>query len=435
MTDRCSTVKAIRKECVRTKVDFPVILGELVCTIDQSWFGLVSKHSGDYVELIPLDLPQKLKYGAELRFLGTRTMPACSPPQYGIVIDPLGRKLGSFSPRRPVSEQPARKRSFWGLGKLEEFVKLQEGSGTVLVGDLSRGFSSLCARLAASQGADVFLAVCQGGLRELQMFCRAMELAGTSRSVLIWSAPWMTPALRAVVPECLMALIRSANASKTLVVVDDLRLWLNGLLELGEASSEPLLPNGYPHMTRQLFSQLLALPRKPGVDGYSISFVAGWSLDEEYPYISEHPYGFQLLRFMETGIILKEESERVIPLLDSWGDLMPLGQAWQALLDTASSCYDEEEQEALKDLIEVVQELYFESPLWEAFPPAPSLLFSEEDRRSIVDLVARPLAPLQKELLQLRRAIRLCSSEGLDGQRNCFIQWLKDHSRKGEGRE
>ncbi len=426
---RTSTVDALRKDHVRTSVDFPVILGELVCTADRSWFGLVSNHSGHHVDLIPLDNPKKVPFGAELHFLGQRNLTSQGEPQYSVVMDPLGRRLGSFNPLRFGSGQ-GQPKSLWGLGKLEQFMALREGSGVVLVGDLAGGFAPLCARIAACQDSDEFFLVCQGGLRELQMICRALERAGKPRASVVWSAPWMKPALRTMVPDCLAQQLRGSQQGRALVLVDDLRLWLAGLLELGETSPELLMPNGYPHFTRQLFSQFLALPRRPD-QGRSVSFLAGWHLDEEYPYIAEHPYGFQLLRFMETGIVLQEESERALPVLESWGELACSGLAWQALVQAASKRYDDGDLQVLEDLTKLFQELYLETPLWEAFPSPPSLALTGRDLERLEALLATSLAPLHQEVLQLRQAVRLCASEGSDAQRRCFVGWLEDRVEKG----
>lgn len=430
MVQCCTRVSGIRHNRVQTEAAFPVFLGELACTSDGGWIGQVCKSSGTKVDLLPLDPPEKLKYGDSLFFTDQKKLTGVQQPQFGTVIDPLGRPLLRFSENtKENSFRQTAHRNLWGLGNIGEFMQLREGTAVALVGKTSAVFSALLPGIVANQGADSLLIFFQGDLRKLQSLCRTLSCSQVgAHTVVVWTAPWSPFALTPMVPECLASQSSTILSGKQLVLIDDLSFWLDRMQAFGEENDELPVPDGYPYLTRQLFEKMFTLMVPPKADGRSVSLLAGWHLDTEYPYLFEHPLGCQLPRFAETGFILDEQADSLLPTLDSWGTPTNITRACKIFRDVRIKRHEEVELEVLSQIEGLFRKLYVEFLPYRATIIAVNSSFESENLEKLSILLSRPLEPVSQSLGQLRKELQLKNDDGLDLQRKSFIEWLSTRS-------
>ncbi|MDY3868677.1 MAG: hypothetical protein SOZ52_04850 [Pyramidobacter sp.] len=433
MTVRSSLVESIHAEYVKIGTDFPVNMEELARTEDGSWYGMVRSHIGSTVELIPLDSPESLHIGTPLYLTGHALEDHLSEVKAGTVIDPLGRVLLTFS-QPSAGNAGVRGDDFWGLSPLSELMQMKAGEGVALLGTPSGGFSVLFSQIAAAQSADTLYIFCQGGQKDLHRFCRAAaSSAAKSSTVILWTPPWATPALKVLASSALGYLIKSRhNEGRRLILIDDLRLWLESVREYGESSEELLLPDGYPHMTRRLLGEILDLTSAPDELGNSTSIIAGWRYEEGISAVVEQPYMGRLPRFMRTGIVLEEHSEYVLPSEDSWGTLSPAGRCWRELQSLYASC-DEENRHVLELLSRTFCELFVEFSLLSRPVPSKELVqFCEADENALLEIGRRALPQLAESIASLRLDVQLHYREESSVRKKIFLAWIHETLRSGE---
>lgn len=433
MSGHSAPVQEIRFESITVEADFPVTLGELVRTEDGRWYGLVQSQSRSAVRVLPLDPPEELSAGTQLTFTGRTATSKAAGVSFGSVVDPLGRSFYNL----PVSSGPAQKpptEDFFGLGNLGDTMVLHRSEGVALLGSPPGGFPSLFSQIAAAQQADHLYILCQGSVRELRAYCDAVQFAGNSgNTLIIWTPPWQQTALRNMAPQFLTALVNDHPVpGDSLILIDDLHHWLNGVREYGETLGEILLSDGFPSSTRRQFAELLDLKSSSGEGESTTSLIVGWRFDEAYSPLVEHPYMARLPRFLKTGFFLDEHSEYLVPSPDSWGELSPLGRAWRKLCAIESDS-GEELRPVLSLLQHIFAQLFIEyQPLRAPYPygmdERPQ--FTASDEPLLIGL-ARSLRPADAEqLLRLRAELNLHFREPPRAQRQIFLDYLRKDSKE-----
>jgi hypothetical protein len=433
--NRTACVQALTAETVTVEADFSVTLGEFVSSAEGSWYGQVRSHNGSQVTVLSLDPTEKIHIGDELTFTEETLNSRLECTAAGTVIDPLGRFILNVSDvegeRAPTQEFRQNTGSFWGLKNLGSFMTLHEGEAVALLGAPPGGFSELFRQIVLSQRADWLCIFCQTSAIELYRYCRSAIASGCApHTIVLWSPPWSTAVLKNLASKALTRLLALRHeAGHGLVLIDDLHSWLESVREFGESSGELLLPDGYPYTARRDFAELLDL-KSSFENGSSTSLIAGWRYEEGYSPMVEHPYLARLPRFMKTGIFLDEQAEYLVPSDESWGELAPAGQCWQALkrLTNAGS---EETVPALNLLKDLFGSLFIEySPLSLIPAEDESVQFTADDCKALLALASEPVSGLYSSVQKLESELHLRFRDPSATRRRLFLTWLHSMAPK-----
>lgn len=291
----------------------PLAIGALCYCGPQKQAAMVVRCDGDRVIAVPLDKPEGLQLGMTVTPTDGLPDQFVSQLQGGEVIDLLGRVLWRDQSLSNASDQLS-----WGLGRLERAFGLAVGQSCLLAGDESVGPARLVCRALCGAAAQWVVAVTFGGLRELSRMRQCLAQSGlTSKSVVVWCPCTSPSAMSSLLPSLLLQLVENQSDGQGLVVIDDLRRWVEMARIWSEESPHSLLPQGFSPAVRQDLSRVLQLP---SLSRCNLGLLAGWSLDRLIPSLAQHPFGSSIERWCDHGIVLKSRDEKLIPVGESWGE-------------------------------------------------------------------------------------------------------------------
>lgn len=274
----------------------------------------VASQEDSLVTCRPLQDPKGLRLGQTISFTGS---PPCLPLQGlkgGMVVDPLGRMLEM---PKTVGSSPLKGTGFWGLGCIEQAFSPQTGESLLLAGDESVGPARLLAMAAACSKADWIVAALQGGQRELTRMVRSLQQSGLwEKSLVVYCSLAEAGASAALLPQALESALSVPRRGKGLVLVDDLRRWLEQLRALGEYAQRDCTPDGFEPGVRALLARIFSLPSG---EVNRCGLLLGWSFDRLFPTLGSHPFGPLVEHLASYGALLAGHDEGLVLQGESWG--------------------------------------------------------------------------------------------------------------------